>query len=96
MTASWGASPAGAYPQCHHRREPLTDGQALEAHRSYHRRNLRRDRRRRHPADWSRRTELVLPDEQAAEDPLIGVHNELRLARLARQKRLAAGSEEGR
>ena len=51
---------------------------------------------RRHPADWSRRTELVLPDEQAAEDPLIGVHNELRLARLARQKRLAAGSEEGR
>ena len=51
---------------------------------------------RRHPADWSRRTELVLPDEQAAEDPLIGVHNELLLARLARQKRLAAGSEEGR
>ena len=52
---------------------------------------------RRHPADWSRRTELVLPDEQAAKvDPLIGVHNELRLARLARQKRLAAGSEEGR
>ena len=42
---------------------------------------------RRHPADWSRRTELVLPDEQAAEDPLIGVHNELLLARLARQKR---------
>ena len=42
---------------------------------------------RRHPADWSRRTELVRPDEQAAEDPLIGVHNELRLARLARQKR---------
>ena len=51
---------------------------------------------RRHPANWSRRTELVLPDEQAAEDPLIGVHNELLLARLARQKRLAAGSEEGR
>ena len=51
---------------------------------------------RRHPADWSRRTELVLPDEQAAEDPLIGVHNELLLARLAHQKRLAAGSEEGR
>ena len=51
---------------------------------------------RRHPADWSRRTELVLPDEQAAEDPLVGIHDELRLARLARQKRLAAGSEEGR
>ena len=51
---------------------------------------------RRHPADWSRRTELVLPDEQAAEDPLIGVHDELRLARLDRQKQLAAGSEEGR
>ena len=43
---------------------------------------------RRHPADWSRRTELVLPDhEKAAEaDPLVGVHDELRLARL-RQKR---------
>ena len=43
---------------------------------------------RRHPADWSRRTEFVLPDhEQAAEvDPLVGVHDELRLARLARQK----------
>ena len=43
---------------------------------------------RRHPTDWSRRTELVLPDhEQAAEaDPLVGVHDELRLARLARQK----------
>ena len=43
---------------------------------------------RRHPADWSRRTELVMPDhEQAAEaDPLVGVHDELRLARLARQK----------
>ena len=40
----------------------------------------------RHPADWSRRTELVLPDEQAAVDPLVGVHDELRLARLARQK----------
>ena len=42
------------------------------------------------PADWSRRTETyVLPDhEQAAEaDPLVGVHDELRLARLARQKR---------
>ena len=39
---------------------------------------------RRHPAEWSRRTELVLPDhEQAAEaDPLVGVHDELRLARL--------------
>ena len=36
---------------------------------------------------WSRRTELVLADEQAAEvDPLVGVHDELRLARLARQK----------
>ena len=33
---------------------------------------------RRHPADWSRRTELVLPDhEQAVEaDPLVGVHDE--------------------
>ena len=44
---------------------------------------------RRHPTDWSRRTELVLPDdhEQAVEaDPLVGVHDELRLAR-QRQKR---------
>ena len=43
---------------------------------------------RRHPADWSRRTELVLPDHEqaAAVDPLVGVHDELRLARLARQK----------
>ena len=43
---------------------------------------------RRHPTDWSRRTELVVADhEQAAEaDPLVGVHDELRLARLARQK----------
>ena len=43
---------------------------------------------RRHPAQWSRRTELVVPDhEKAAEvDPLVGVHDELRLARLARQK----------
>ena len=43
---------------------------------------------RRHPADWSRRTEVaVLDHEQAAEvDPLVGVHDELRLARLARQK----------
>ena len=43
---------------------------------------------RRHPTDWSRRTELVLADhEQAAEgDPLVGVHDELRLAWLARQK----------
>ena len=43
---------------------------------------------RRHPTDWCRRTELVLPDhEQAAEaDPLVGVHDELFLARLARQK----------
>ena len=43
---------------------------------------------RRHPAEWSRRTELVVPDhDQAAEaDPLVGVHDELRLARLARQK----------
>ena len=40
---------------------------------------------RRHPTDWSRRTELVLADhEQAVEaDPLVGVHDELRLARLA-------------
>ena len=38
--------------------------------------------------DWSRRTELVLPDHDQAvkEDPLVGVHDELRLARLARQK----------
>ena len=45
---------------------------------------------RRHPTDWSRRTELVLPDhDQAKEaDPLVGVHDELRLARLSRQKRL--------
>ena len=43
---------------------------------------------RRHPAEWSRRTEVaVLDHEQAAEaDPLVGVHDELRLARLARQK----------
>ena len=42
---------------------------------------------RRHPADWSRRTELVLADDQTAKvDPLVGVHDELRLARLARQK----------
>ena len=43
---------------------------------------------RRHPTEWSRRTELVLPDrEDAVEvDPLVGVHDELRLARLARQK----------
>ena len=43
---------------------------------------------RRHPAEWSRRTELVLPDhEQAAKvDPIVGVHDELRLARLERQK----------
>ena len=34
-------------------------------------------------SDWSRRTELVLPDhDQAKEaDPLVGVHDELRLAR---------------
>ena len=45
---------------------------------------------RRHPAEWSRRTELVVPDhDQAKEaDPLVGVHDELRLARLSRQKRL--------
>ena len=48
---------------------------------------------RRHPADWSRRTELVLPDEQAAAvDPLVGVHGELRLARLARQKQQGKSS----
>ena len=42
---------------------------------------------RRHPADWSRRTELVMADDPAAKvDPLVGVHDELRLARLARQK----------
>ena len=42
---------------------------------------------RRHPADWSRRTELVVADDQAEKvDPLVGVHDELRLARLARQK----------
>ena len=43
---------------------------------------------RRHPPDWSRRTELVMADhEEAVEaDPLVGVHDELRLARLARQK----------
>ena len=43
---------------------------------------------RRHPAEWSRRTELVVPDhdQAAAVDPLVGVHDELRLARLARQK----------
>ena len=49
---------------------------------------------RRHPADWSRRTELVVADEQAAEvDPLVGVHDELRLARLARQKRLSESAK---
>ena len=44
---------------------------------------------RRHPTDWSRRTELVMPDhEKAVEaDPLVGVHDELRLARLARLAR---------
>ena len=42
---------------------------------------------RRHPANWSRRTELVVADDQAEKvDPLVGVHDELRLARLARQK----------
>ena len=42
---------------------------------------------RRHPADWSRRTELVVADDQTAKvDPLVGVHDELRLARLERQK----------
>ena len=48
---------------------------------------------RRHPAEWSRRTELVVPDhDQAAEvDPLVGVHDELRLARLARQKQQGKG-----
>ena len=42
---------------------------------------------RRHPAEWSRRTELVVPDhEKAAEvDPLVGVHDELRLARQKQQ-----------
>ena len=43
---------------------------------------------RRHPTDWSRRTELVMADhdEDAEADPLVGVHDELRLARLAHQK----------
>ena len=46
---------------------------------------------RRHPKDWSRRTEVVMADhdEDAEADPLVGVHDELRLARLARQKRLS-------
>ena len=50
---------------------------------------------RRYPMDWSRRTELVLPDhDQAKEaDPLVGVHDELRLARLSRQKRLEQGKK---
>ncbi len=50
---------------------------------------------RRHPTEWSRRTELVLPDhDQAKEaDPLVGVHDELRLARLSRQKRLEQGKK---
>ena len=42
---------------------------------------------RRHPADWSRHTELVLPDEQAAKvDPLVGVHDELRHAWPAKRR----------
>ena len=42
---------------------------------------------RRHPADWSRRTELVMADDPTEKvDPLVGVHDELRLARLERQK----------
>ena len=43
---------------------------------------------RRHLTDWSRRTELVLPNHEqaAAVDPLVGVHDELRLAHLAHQK----------
>ena len=42
---------------------------------------------RRHPADWSRRTEVVMADDQEEKvDPLVGVHDELRLARLERQK----------
>ena len=50
---------------------------------------------RRHPTDWSRRTELVLPEhDQAKEaDPLVGVHDELRLARLSRQKRLGKSTD---
>ena len=53
------------------------------------------DAQRRHPTEWSRRTELVLPDhDQAKEaDPLVGVHDELRLARLSRQKRLEQGKK---
>ena len=51
---------------------------------------------RRHPADWSRRTELVMPDEQAAEaDPLVGVHDELQLARLARQNQQGKSVQTG-
>ena len=43
---------------------------------------------RRYPADWSRRTEFVLPDDEQVKevDPVVGMHDELRLARLARQK----------
>ena len=41
---------------------------------------------RRHPAQWSRHTEVVLTDHEPEVDPLVGVHDELRLARLARQK----------
>ena len=46
---------------------------------------------RRHPAEWSRRTELVVPDHEkaAAVDPLVGVHDELRLARPCARARLA-------
>ena len=41
---------------------------------------------RRHPAEWSRRTELVVPDhdQAAAVDPLVGVHDELRKHSLSR------------
>ena len=41
---------------------------------------------RRHPAQWSRHTEVALVDHELEVDPLVGVHDELRLARLARQK----------
>ena len=43
---------------------------------------------RRHPAEWSQHAEVSLVDHEAEVDPLVGVHDELRLARLARQKQL--------
>ena len=42
---------------------------------------------RRYPATGPRRTELVIADDQTEKvDPLVGMHDELRLARLERQK----------